>query len=123
MIPERVKNTRESLAAIFSLLEFEEDEKRRIDEALVRARGFDSVAIKTGLSEEEVAQFAVNRHRFPGFSVAGRLARYYPFGAQLAHVVGYVGRINEQELRRIDPSVYRASTHIGKVGVEKIPRR
>jgi penicillin-binding protein 2 len=77
------------------------------------------VAVKTGLDEAEVALFSVNRHRFPGFSIAARLSRHYPRSDELAHVIGYVGRISEEELSGLDPVAYRGSTHIGKVGVEK----
>jgi len=119
MVPERVGDIATSLGEVVDLLRLEDDEAQRIAKALKRARGFDAVVIKTGLSEREVALFAVNRHRFPGFSVAARLARYYPKQEQMAHAIGYVGRINEDEQKELDATAYRGSTHIGKVGVEK----
>lgn len=119
MVPERVDDVPEAITEITNLLELEPDESQRIEEAWKRARGFDAVVIKTGMNEQEVALFSVNRHRFPGFSIAARLARYYPQDERTAHVIGYVGRISEDELNELDPTVYRGSTHIGKVGVEK----
>jgi penicillin-binding protein 2 len=119
MVPERVRDFAATLPIVSQLVDLDEDELARIDEARRRVRGFDAIVIKTGLSEDEVARFSVNRHRYPGFTIVARLARYYPFGEQLAHVIGYVGRINETELKAIDTAAYRGTTHIGKIGVEK----
>ena len=82
-------------------------------------RPFESISLRTRLSEEEVARLAVNRHRFPGMDIMARLSRYYPQGTSAAHAIGYVGRISEKELNTIDVSNYRGSTHIGKTGLEK----
>ncbi len=119
MVPERVKDVPSALGEVANLLQLEDDETQRIIKAWERARGFDPVVVKTGLDERQVALFSVNRHRFPGFNIAARLARYYPKEAEMAHVIGYVGRINENEQRDLDATAYRGSTHIGKVGVEK----
>lgn len=119
MVPERVRDFEATLPIVAQLVNLDEDELARIHEARRRARGFDAVVIKTGMSEDEVARFSVNQHRYPGFAIVARLARYYPFGEQLAHVLGYVGRINETELKAIDPVAYRGTTHIGKNGVEQ----
>ena len=70
-------------------------------------------------SEEEVARFAINRHRFPGVDIQVGLSRHYPLGSHAGHAIGYVGRINEEELERIDTGNYRGTTHIGKEGIEK----
>jgi penicillin-binding protein 2 len=119
MVPERVDDVGSSLAAVADLLQLDEEQRKRIGEELRRARGFDSVVIKTGMSEQEVAVFSVNRHRFPGFSIAARLTRFYPLAEQMAHIIGYVGRISEDELKELDTTAYRGTTHMGKVGVEK----
>jgi len=119
MVPERVDDVRAALGEVTDLLRLEEQDVRRIDEELGRARGFDAVVIKTGMNEHDVALFSVNRHRFPGFSIAARLARFYPQQSAMAHVIGYVSRINEDELKELDTNNYRGTTHIGKVGVEK----
>jgi len=66
-----------------------------------------------------VARFSVNRHRFPGVEVQARLSRDYPLGSLGAHVLGYVGRINEEELQRIDVANYRGTSYIGKIGAEQ----
>ncbi len=119
MVPERVHDIPSVLVEITNLMHLEDSEVERITDEWKRARGFDSVVIKTGLDERQVALFSVNRHRFPGFSIEARLARYYPRKELMAHVIGYVGRVNEDEQNAMDGTAYRGSTHIGKVGVEK----
>ena len=119
MVPERVDDVEDSLQAVARFMALDDEELVRARDAIRRARGFDAVAIKTGLEEKEVARFSVNQHRFPGFSIAARLARYYPRGNDTAHVIGYVGRISEDELKQVDTTDYRGTTHIGKVGVER----
>ncbi len=82
-------------------------------------RRFDEIPLKIKLSEEEVMRFAENQHRFPGVKITARLIRHYPYGESFSHVIGYIGRINTQELNEIDAANYSASHYIGKLGVEK----
>ena len=119
VVPERVHDIERQLAGIAALFDMDDSEIEDAREALTHARRFDAVVVKAGLGEDEVALFSVNRHRFPGFSIAARLARHYPFADKFAHVIGYVSRISEDELAQLDPVAYRGTTHIGKVGVEK----
>jgi len=77
------------------------------------------VALKFNLTEEEIAQVAVNQHRLPGINSTADLVRHYPHGWDTAHVVGYVGRINDRDEQLIDRSNYSGTHHIGKVGLEK----
>jgi penicillin-binding protein 2 len=80
---------------------------------------FQGVPLRLHLTPEEVARFSVDGHRFPGVDVRAQLIRTYPWGELTAHVLGYVGRINEQELERIDASDYAGTDFIGKTGLEK----
>ena len=119
VVPEQTGGLERAIAGIRQFITLDEDQLERFHDDAKQKRPFNAVTVKANLSEEELAIFAVNRHRFPGFDIAGRLSRYYPRGAQMAHVVGFVGRINVEELNRIDPGNYRGTTHIGKEGVEK----
>jgi penicillin-binding protein 2 len=83
-----------------------------------RRRPFTPVAVKFKLSEEEIAIIAVNQHLLPGISLDANLVRYYPKAEALSHSIGYVGRINEEELEGLNASNYSATEHIGKTGVE-----
>src|SRR5690606_18074739 len=71
------------------------------------------------LSEEQIARIAVNQFRLPGVEVSAQLVRHYPHKERFAHSVGYVGRINEQELQKLDPIDYAGTHHIGKTGIER----
>ena len=85
----------------------------------IRARpDFEAQVLKVSLSEAEVARFLVNRHRFIGADVQPRLQRHYPYGGEMVHVLGYVGRINQKELESIDRAAYKGTEYIGKLGIE-----
>src|SRR3546814_10342165 len=77
------------------------------------------VPLKLRLSEAEVARFAVNRYRFPGVDVTPYLTRRYPYGELFAHVVGYVGRRDAEDLKALDDARYAALSHSGKSGIER----
>src|SRR5690606_35097249 len=78
-----------------------------------------SVPLRLKLSEEEIARFSVERWAFPGVEVVPYLTRSYPLGAEFAHTVGYVGRIDADDLARLDRSDYAGTTHVGKTGIER----
>ncbi len=71
------------------------------------------------LTEKQAAVIAVNTHKLPGITLAARLKRYYPFGSTAVHAIGYVSRINMDELKTLDPEIYRGTDSIGKSGIEK----
>ena len=119
IVPEQVDDMEATLAELGKLVEIRDFDRERFDKLRRRMSRFDGVPLRFHLSENEVASFAVNRHRFPGVDIQAGLARHYPLGNHAAHAVGYVGRINEDELQVIDTADYRGTTHIGKVGVEK----
>ena len=119
IVPEQTGGVDRTLRLLREVLAIEEAEEEKFRQQMRDLPGFESIPLKTRLDEREVAVFSVNRHRFPGVDIHTRLMREYPFGEALAHVVGYVGRINPVERRRLegDPH-YRATRYIGKTGVE-----
>jgi penicillin-binding protein 2 len=119
LVPDGVKDIDATLAQLRQLVRIEESDIQRFRKELKRDRGFEAIPLRFNLSEGEVAHFAVNRHRFPGVDIKGVLSRYYPFGAMTAPVLGYVSRIDEDDLDKLDEGNYRATTHIGKVGIEQ----
>ena len=119
LIPEQVRDLEDTLARLGELIRLEPQDLERIQRGLRTSRGFNNVAVKSNLSDEEIALFALNRHLFPGVDLYARPARHYPYGASLAHVLGYMGRIDENELQRIDRRNYAGTMHIGKTGVER----
>ena len=118
IVPERTAGVDRTLALLGEIVAIDEEEEK-FRRQMRHLPGFESIPLKTRLDEREVAVFSVNRHRFPGVDVHTRLVREYPFGEALAHVVGYVGRIDSSERRRLeDDPHYRATRYIGKTGVE-----
>jgi penicillin-binding protein 2 len=119
LVPEHVADIDETLATLSNLIGISAADVERFRTLLAKQRRFEGVPLRFRLSEEEVARIAVNHHRLPGVEVKAQLTRDYPLGSVGSHVVGYVGRINEFELERLDPSNYSGTRHTGKVGVEK----
>ncbi len=121
--PSKVKNLDAEIDRISRIVEITPRERRRFKKLLDESRNFESVPLRTRLTDEEVARFAAQRFRFPGVEIKARLFRSYPFGEVASHVVGYIGRINQKEKDAIDDSDeaanYRGTDHIGKLGVEQ----
>lgn len=100
-------------------LELSDEEVQQFRKRLRVSRRYDSVPIRTRLSEEDLARFAEIRYAFPGVTAEIEVSRYYPFGDLFAHVIGYVSRISEEEQKTLDPAVYEGTNLIGKIGIEK----
>ncbi len=119
LVAERVDDMDQTLAEIAKLIQVSEEDLERFRRELKRRRRFEAVPLRFRLDDREVALIAVNGHRLPGVEINATLTRHYPLGVLTAHSVGYVGRINEKELQRLDPTNYAATTYVGKIGVEK----
>jgi len=119
LIPEQVKDIDDTLARLNKLMPISDSDRKHFRRLVKQKRRFQSIPLRYRLTEEEVARFSVNRHLFKGVSIQARLIRYYPFGEAGVHTIGYVGRIDTRELQRIDTANYSATTHIGKLGVER----
>ncbi|MDN3516034.1 penicillin-binding protein 2 [Aquisalimonas lutea] len=116
--PEQIPDMEATLSGLRQILDISDAEVERFRDLVARSRSFEALPLKVRLTDREVAVFATNRHRFPGVEVEARLSRHYPHGSHAAHAIGYVGRINEQELQRLDSRGYGGSSHIGKTGSE-----
>lgn len=123
LVPEKISNMSETLDELGKLIEISEDERETFTEALKFHRRFKPLTLKNQLTEEQVAIFSVNQHKFPGISVEAGLKRNYPYGAQITHVLGYVGKINTRDRAQLERSDlwknYAATKDIGKQGIEK----
>lgn len=119
MVPEKVPDLEQTIAELTTLMSLTDEDIEEFRERLKQHRHFHQVVVRQRLTEQEVARFSANRHRFPGVDIEGRLIRHYPQGNLFAHAVGYVGRINERELQIIDQQDYKGTLQIGKTGVEK----
>ena len=119
LVPEQVGNVKETLAALGELIALTPEDLRRFENTRRVSRRFLPVTLKLRLSEQEVARLAVNRHRFPGVDVVPYLTRRYLHGDLFGHVIGYVSRLDEQDLKELGDERYSALTHIGKSGIER----
>jgi len=119
VVPEQVTDYDTLFAELGAVMALDQEHIERFHEQRRRKRRFDDIPLKPGLTAEEVARFALDRHRFPAVHIVATPTRHYPQGELYTHVLGYVGRIDEKELAQADPSNYAATTHHGKVGVER----
>ncbi len=119
VVPFEVRNLDNTLTELATLVSLNDEDIFQFKKQLKQHRRFDEIPLKLRLTEQEVARFTENQHRFPGVMIKARLMRTYPFGNTFSHVVGYVGRINTKELAEIDQGNYSASHYIGKQGIEK----
>ena len=116
--PERVQALAPLLTALGQVVHLSERDLQRIHRLWRQRRGSRPIPARLKLEQEELARFAVDRHRFPAVEAVPYLSRDYPGGEALAHVLGYVGHISEQDLRRLDARRYRGSHLVGKAGLE-----
>jgi penicillin-binding protein 2 len=117
---ERAGDSVQVLDTLTTVLNLSEDDRRQFDKDMKRVRHpFEPVTLMYQLSEEQIAEIAVNQFRLPGLDVEAQFVRQYPQGDHFAHSVGFVGRINEKESRQLDAVEYRGTQSVGKTGIEK----
>jgi penicillin-binding protein 2 len=122
--PSKLQHSLDSVIdELAKLVVIEPKDRKRFRTLMADSRNFESVPLRTRLTDDEVARFTAQRFRFPGVDVQARLFRQYPLGETAAHVIGFIGRINQGEARALedgpDATNYRGTDHIGKEGVEK----
>lgn len=121
--PSKVDNLETTIFEISKLVEISPTDLKRFNKQKNESHNFESILLRTHLNEVEAARFAVNRYRFPGVELKSRLFRHYPLGKQGSHIVGYIGRINDKDLKNLEEanllSNYKGSDHIGKSGIEQ----
>ncbi|ABP41015.1 penicillin-binding protein 2 [Yersinia pestis subsp. microtus bv. Caucasica] len=123
LMPEKIENLSATLNALRPIVDLTDDDIANFEKERKRSRRFTSIAVKTPLTEVQVAHFAVNQFRFPGIEVKGYQRRFYPYGSALTHVIGYVSKINDKDVERLDKEGilpnYAATHDIGKLGIER----
>ena len=118
IIPEQVPNMEDTLSRLQKLLAISDEDIEQYQKLRKRQKRFVSSPLLVSMSEEQLATFAVAMPYFPGVDIHRQLVRHYPYSDLAAHVIGYVGRINEAELKELPIAEYRGSSHIGKLGIE-----
>ena len=108
-----------TVAQLIPILNLSQEDVDRFKSRIKTARKTERVSIKLNLTETDIAKFSEVKYKFPGVRIETQMTRYYPHGDLFAHVIGYVGRINDKELKSINSDIYAGTNLIGKIGVEK----
>ena len=121
--PSKVADLETTIDDLATIVEITPRDRRRFRKLLEESKRFESLPIRTRLSDEEIARFAVHRYRFSGVEAKARLFRQYPQGEIFSHVVGHIGRINQREVEQLENdgrlANYRGSDYLGKTGLEQ----
>ena len=121
--PSKVRDLEASIEELSRLIEIQTKDRKRFKKLMDESKNFESIPIRTRLTDKEVAKFAANRYRFPGIEVKARLFRQYPLGEVGSHALGYIGRVNDRDLDTIRNAEleanYKGTDHFGKSGLEQ----
>lgn len=121
--PSQVDDLEAAIDSLSEVIDIQPKDRKRFKRLMDEAKNFESIPIRTRLTDGEVAKFAAQRYRFPGVEVKARLFRQYPMGAIASHALGYIGRITERDQKWIEEaehqSNYKGTDHIGKTGLEQ----
>ncbi len=121
--PSRVPDLEAAIDALATVIDIQPKDRKRFKRVMDEAKNFESIPIRTRLTDAEVAKFAAQRYRFPGIEVKARLFRQYPLGNVASHALGYIGRITDRDLKWIEEvekqANYKGTDHIGKNGLEQ----
>lgn len=120
--PSRAKNLEALIDELATIIDIQPKDRKRFKKLLEESKNFESLPIRTRLTDEEVAKFIANRYRFVGVDIKARLFRQYPMGDFGSHLLGYIGRVNDRDLEKIadreQEANYRGTEHFGKTGLE-----
>jgi penicillin-binding protein 2 len=123
LMPSRIDDLEATINQLAEVIDITPRDRKRFKRLMDESKNFESLPIRTKLTDEEVARFTAQRYRFPGVEVKARLFRNYPLGEVGSHLLGYIGRINQAEKEVIDESEdapnYRGTEYIGKLGIEQ----
>ena len=121
--PNKTADIEATINELATLIEVTQKDRKRFKKQLIESRNFETLIIRSRLSDAEAARFAAQQYRFPGVEIKARLFRDYPFGAKTSHLIGYIGRINQTDMKALEDSDleanYRGSDYIGKTGLEQ----
>jgi len=121
--PSKTRDLEQVIDGLASIIDIQSKDRKRFKKLLEESRNFESLPIRTRLTDEEVAKFIAHRYRFPGVDIKARLFRQYPGGAFASHMLGYIGRVNDRDLEKIEEQQqdanYRGTEHFGKTGLEQ----
>ncbi|AHN27376.1 Penicillin-binding protein 2 (PBP-2) [Gilliamella apicola] len=123
IIPDKVKNLNEQFEQLKAIVDLTDEDIENFQKERRNYKAHRPVPLKDNLTQQQIAHFVVDQHRFPYVSIVGIQHRYYPYEASLTHIIGYISKINSQDKQRLEEenksSNYVATFNIGKMGIEK----
>ena len=123
IIPDKVKNLNEQFNQLKAIVDLTDEDIENFQKERRNYKAHRPVPLKDNLTQQQIAHFVVDQHRFPYVSIVGIQHRYYPYEASLTHIIGYISKINSQDKQRLEEenksSNYVATFNIGKMGIEK----
>jgi penicillin-binding protein 2 len=123
VVPSKIPDLESTMNELASIIEITATDRQRFKKLLKESKRFKSLPIRSRLTDVEIAIFATNRYRFPGIEIRARVLRQYPEKEIVSHIIGYISRINDQDLEQLERNEelnnYRGSQHIGKIGIEQ----
>nr|WP_255556879.1 penicillin-binding protein 2 [Gilliamella sp. ESL0441] len=123
IIPDKTKNLNEQFEQLKKVVDLTDEDIENFQKERLNYRSHRPVPLKENLTKEQIARFVVDQHRFPFVSIVKIQHRYYPYGASLTHILGYISKINANDKKRLEEqnktSNYVATLNIGKMGVER----
>ncbi len=121
--PKRVSGLENTIDELSRLVTITPKDRRIFKKLLAESHNYASLPIRSRLNDDEAARFAAQQYRFPGVEIKARLFREYPFRESASHLIGYIGRINEQDMQDLEAqdldANYRGTDYIGKAGIEQ----
>ena len=121
--PNKTTDMEATINELSTLVEITPKDRKRFRKLLAERRNSETLMIRNRLTDEEVARFAAQQYRFRSVEIKARLFREYPLSDKTAHLIGYIGRINQTDVDQLEESDmeanYRGSDYIGKTGLEQ----
>ncbi len=122
LMPSKIVDLEETIERLSKVVEITPKDRRRFRKMMEEAKNFETLPLRTRLTDAEVARLAANRFRFTGVEIRARSFRQYPHGEIASHVIGYIARVSQKDQERLAESnqleAYRGTDYIGKAGVE-----
>lgn len=123
IIPDKITDLDEIIEKLRAIIDLNDDDLTAFYKEKKNTRRYTPVTLKTKLTEEQISRFMVEQHRFPFIEIKGYQHRYYPYGEALVHVLGYVSKINDHDLKKLTDDgrlqEYTATKNMGKLGIER----
>ncbi|WMY96921.1 MAG: peptidoglycan DD-transpeptidase MrdA [Arsenophonus sp.] len=123
LMPEKITNIKKIFSELRNLINLTDEDIENFKKERKYSRAFSYIPLKTSLNEIQVARFSVNQYRFPGVEIKSYQRRYYPYGETLSHIIGYVAKINNKDIKHLENNGliknYTATHDIGKLGIER----